>query len=327
MQRRTLGANLQVSALGLGCMGMSEFYGPRDDETSLRVLAEAVERGIDLLDTADMYGPHHNEALIGRFLAARRGQVKVATKFGIVRQHGEYRRTLDNSARYARQSCEGSLRRLGIEQIDLYYVHRLDPAHPVEETMAGLAQLVQEGKIARIGLCEVSEATLRRAHAVHPVAAVQTEYSLWTREVEAAVLPACRELGIGLVAYSPLGRGFLTGRYQQEAVFEEGDFRAGLPRFQGENLATNRTLVQAVMALAQQKGCSAAQIALAWLLAQWEGIVPIPGTRRLTHLEDNLGALSVRLSPAELGALGQAIRTLPVAGERYTAEGMKGVNA
>ncbi|WP_244086599.1 aldo/keto reductase, partial [Aeromonas caviae] len=165
MQRRTLGANLQVSALGLGCMGMSEFYGPRDDETSLRVLAEAVERGIDLLDTADMYGPHHNEALIGRFLATRRGQVKVATKFGIVRQHGEYRRTLDNSARYARQSCEGSLRRLGIEQIDLYYVHRLDPAHPVEETMAGLAQLVQEGKIARIGLCEVSEATLRRAHA------------------------------------------------------------------------------------------------------------------------------------------------------------------
>ncbi|MBP8079138.1 MAG: aldo/keto reductase, partial [Aeromonas sp.] len=189
MQRRTLGANLQVSALGLGCMGMSEFYGPRDDEMSLRVLAEAVERGIDLLDTADMYGPHHNEALIGRFLATRRGQVKVATKFGIVRQHGEYRRTLDNSARYARQSCEGSLRRLGIEQIDLYYVHRLDPAHPVEETMAGLAQLVQEGKIARIGLCEVSEATLRRAHAVHPVAAVQTEYSLWTREVEAAVLP------------------------------------------------------------------------------------------------------------------------------------------
>jgi aryl-alcohol dehydrogenase-like predicted oxidoreductase len=322
MQRRTLGANLQVSALGLGCMGMSEFYGPRDDEMSLRVLAEAVERGIDLLDTADMYGPHHNEALIGRFLATRRGQVKVATKFGIVRQHGEYRRTLDNSARYARQSCEGSLRRLGIEQIDLYYVHRLDPAHPVEETMAGLAQLVQEGKIARIGLCEVSEATLRRAHAVHPVAAVQTEYSLWTREVEAAVLPACRELGIGLVAYSPLGRGFLTGRYQQEAVFEEGDFRAGLPRFQEDNLATNRTLVQAVMALAQQKGCSAAQIALAWLLARKPFIVPIPGTRSLKHLEENLAAADIALSPQDMWQIEEAFAKITVTGDRLPPEHM-----
>lgn len=264
MQRRTLGTDLDVSAMGLGCMGMSEFYGPRDDEQALRVLARAVEMGIDFLDTADMYGPHHNEALIGRFLATHGAGVKVATKFGIVRQSGEYRRTLDNSVQYARQSCEASLRRLGVEQIDLYYVHRIDPAHPIEETMAGLAQLVQEGKIAGVGLCEVSAATLRRAHAVHPVAAVQTEYSLWTRDVEAQVLPTCRALGIGLVAYSPLGRGFLTGRFQQDTVFEKGDFRANLPRFQQENIATNRSLVEVIMALAARKQCTTAQIALAW---------------------------------------------------------------
>ncbi|WP_447837638.1 aldo/keto reductase [Aeromonas salmonicida] len=327
MQRRTLGTDLDVSAMGLGCMGMSEFYGPRDDEQALRVLARAVEMGIDFLDTADMYGPHHNEALIGRFLATHGAGVKVATKFGIVRQSGEYRRTLDNSVQYARQSCEASLRRLGVEQIDLYYVHRIDPAHPIEETMAGLAQLVQEGKIARIGLCEVSAATLRRAHAVHPVAAVQTEYSLWTRDVEAQVLPTCRELGIGLVAYSPLGRGFLTGRFQQDTAFEAGDFRASLPRFQQENIATNRSLVEVIMALAARKQCTTAQIALAWLLAQGDDIVPIPGTRRIPHLLDNLGALSVRLEAGDLAALDSAIRALPVAGDRYTREGMKGVNA
>ncbi len=308
-------------------MGMSEFYGPRDDEQALQVLEQAIGLGVDFLDSADMYGPHHNEELIGRFLATHQPKVKIATKFGIVRKPGEYRRSIDNSPQYARQCCEASLRRLGIEQIDLYYVHRIDPGHPIEDTMAGLTQLVQEGKIARIGLCEVSAATLRRAHAVHPVAAVQTEYSLWTRDVEAEVLPTCRELGIGLVAYSPLGRGFLTGRFQNDAVFEEGDFRTSLPRFQPENIATNRSLVDVIAALAQRKACTTAQIALAWLLAQGDDIVPIPGTRRIAHLQDNLGALSVRLAPDELAELDRAVVALPVAGERYTEEGMKRVNA
>lgn len=327
MQRRKLGANLDVSAMGLGCMGMSEFYGPRDDAQAMQVLDRAIALGVDFLDTADMYGPHHNEELIGRFLASRKPDVKIATKFGIVRQAGEYRRSIDNRPEYARRSCEASLRRLGIEQIDLYYVHRIDQAQPIEDTMAGLAKLVQEGKIARIGLCEVSAATLRRAHAIHPVAAVQTEYSLWTRDVEDAVLPTCRELGIGLVAYSPLGRGFLTGRFQESAEFEAGDFRASLPRFQPENMATNRSLVDVIAALAEQKGCTTAQIALAWLLAQGEDIVPIPGTKRIQHLQDNVGALSVSLDERDLADLEHSVTALTIAGERYTEEGMKGVNA
>lgn len=327
MQQRTLGHDLQVSALGLGCMGMSEFYGPRDDALALQALDHAVEAGIDFLDTADVYGPHHNEELIGRFLATRRPRVKIATKFGIVRKAGEDRRSIDNSAQYARQSCEDSLRRLGVERIDLYYVHRVDATRPIEETMQGLARLVQEGKIARIGLCEVSAATLRRAHAVHPVAAVQTEYSLWTREVEDEVLPACRELGVGLVAYSPLGRGFLTRRFHGGTAFEQGDFRASLPRFQPGNIDTNQALVGAVSALAQRKGSTPAQIALAWLLAQGPDVGPIPGTRRIAHLQDNLGALSVALTPGELDELRRASDELPVAGQRYTEEGMKGINA
>jgi len=305
---------------------MSEFYGSLNDEESLAVLAQAVKMGVDFLDTADMYGPHHNEELIGRFLATRKPKVKIATKFGIVRKPGEYRRSIDNSPQYARQYCEASLRRLGIEQIDLYYVHRIDPAHPIEDTMAGLAQLVQEGKIARIGLSEVSANTLRRAHAVHPVTAVQTEYSLWTRDVETEVLPTCRELGIGLVAYSPLGRGFLTGRYQSDATFEEDDFRASLPRFQPENITHNRSLVDVVTTLAARKACTPAQIALAWLLEQGNDIVPIPGTRRLNHLQGNLGALTVQLEGNDLAELNRALNTIPVIGERYTEEGMKGVN-
>jgi len=327
MQRRTLGADLEVSALGLGCMGMSEFYGPRDDGQSMQTLEQAIEMGIDFLDTADMYGPYHNEELIGRFLASRKPKVRIATKFGIVRKPGEYRRSLDNSPQYARASCEASLRRLSIEQIDLYYVHRIDPNHPIEDTMAGLAQLVREGKIAHIGLSEVSAATLRRAHAVHPVTAVQTEYSLWTRDVETEVLPTCRELGIGLVAYSPLGRGFLTGRFQHDAPFEQGDFRASLPRFQPENITRNRALVAVVTALAARKSCTPAQIALAWLLAQGDDIVPIPGTRRLNHLRDNLGAPAVHLESDDLAELNRALNTIAVAGERYTEEGMKGVGA
>lgn len=326
MERRTIGTDLTVSALGLGCMGMSEFYGPRDDDSSMRVLHEAAELGVDFLDTADMYGPHHNEELIGRFLTETSASMKVATKFGIVRAPGEYRRSLDNGPDYARQACEGSLRRLGIERIDLYYVHRVEQDRPIEETMEGLVRLVDEGKIARIGLCEVSAETLRRAHAAHPVSAVQTEYSLWSRGPEAEVLPTCRELGIGFVPYSPLGRGFLTGRFQ-DGQFEEGDFRASLPRFQGDTAQANRRIADLVAAMAERKGCSPAQLALAWLLAQGKDIVPIPGTKQSKYLRDNVGAAEVTLSDTELADIDAGLAVRPVSGARYTAEGMKGVDA
>ncbi|MCK2184112.1 aldo/keto reductase [Halomonas getboli] len=327
MQRRTLGQDLTVSAIGLGCMGMSEFYGPRNDDESRRVLARAVELGVDFLDTADGYGSHHNETLLGDFLARERAEVKVATKFGIVRRPGEYRRSLNNDAAYAREACEGSLRRLGVERIDLYYVHRIDPTRPIEDTMEGLARLVEEGKIARIGLCEVSAETLRRAHAVHPISAVQTEYSLWTRDVEATVLPTCRELGIGFVPYSPLGRGFLTGRYRDASDFEDGDFRPGLPRFAPQAMAANRRIAEAIAELAAEKGCTPAQLSLAWLLAQGDDIVPIPGTKRPRYLEENVAAASISLTADECRRLEAATARMPVSGERYTAEGMKGVNA
>lgn len=327
MQQRTLGSGLPVSAIGLGCMGMSEFYGPRDDAESLAVLRRAVELGVDFLDTADMYGPHHNEELIGRFLAESGAGMKIATKFGIVRKPGEYARSIDNSTDYMRRACEASLKRLGVEQIDLYYVHRIDREQPVEETMEGLAALKREGKIGHVGLCEVSAETLRRAHAVHPVTAVQTEYSLWTRDVEAEILPACRELGIGFVAYSPLGRGFLTGRFQAGSQFQDGDFRASLPRFSPDNATTNAALVDVVRGIAAAKGCAPAQIALAWLLSKGDHIVPIPGTKRLEYLEENAAAASIFLDEAEGLALEKAISSLPVVGERYTPEGMKGLNA
>ncbi|MCP8688081.1 aldo/keto reductase [Marinobacterium sedimentorum] len=327
MEKRTLGTDLSVSALGLGCMGMSEFYGPRDDSESLRVLARAVELGIDFFDTADIYGPHHNEELLGAFLARNRPQIRIATKFGIVRNPGEYRRSLNNSASYAREACEASLRRLGVEQIDLYYVHRINPEQPIEETIDGLARLVKAGKIARIGLCEVSADTLRRAHAVHPISAVQTEYSLWSRDVEREVLPSCRELGVGFVPYSPLGRGFLTGRFQTTAEFEDGDFRAGLPRFAQDAIGANRRIADLIAELAARKGCSPAQLSLAWLLSKGPDIVPIPGTKRLHYLEENAAATQITLSTEEQQQLEASIARLPVTGARYTAEGMKGVNA
>lgn len=327
MQRRILGADLEVSALGLGCMGMSEFYGPGDDAESHAVLERAVDLGVDFFDTADMYGPHHNEALLGDFLRRTKAPIRIATKFGIVRKPGAYDRTIENGAAYAREACEASLRRLGVERIDLYYVHRVNPDQPIEDTMEGLARLVAEGKIARIGLCEVSAETLRRAHAVHPVTAVQTEYSLWARHVEEAVLPTCRELGIGFVPYSPLGRGFLTGRFKDSGDFEAGDVRAMLPRFAEDAIATNRRIADVVAAAAAEKGCTPAQLSLAWLLAQGEDIVPIPGTKRLTYLEENAKASSIALSPAECAALEAAIAALPVVGDRYTPEGMKGVDA
>ncbi|MEJ1992105.1 MAG: aldo/keto reductase [Maritimibacter sp.] len=327
MKQRILGKGFEVSAIGLGCMGMSEFYGPRDDAESMQVLHEAMDLGIDLLDTADMYGPHHNEELIGRFLTQTTARPKIATKFGIVRAAGEYRRSLNNSPDYARAACEGSLKRLGVERIDLYYVHRINRDQSIEDTMGGLSRLVEEGKIDRIGLCEVSAETLRRAHAVHPITAVQTEYSLWTREVEEEVLPTCRELGIGFVPYSPLGRGFLTGRFQDGTGFEDGDFRAGLPRFQAEAAAANRRIAELVNGIAARKGCSAAQLSLAWLLAQGDDIVPIPGTKRIAYLRDNAGSVEVQLSAAEMQEIDEALAGIEVAGARYTEEGMKGLDA
>ncbi|MEM9011400.1 MAG: aldo/keto reductase [Pseudomonadota bacterium] len=326
MEKRTLAEGFEVSALGLGCMGMSEFYGARDDQTSLTVLHEAIARGIDFFDTADIYGPHHNEELLRRFLAESDVPVKIASKFGIVRKPGEYARTIDNSPAYARQACEASLKRLGVERIDLYYVHRVNPEQDIAETMGALARLVEEGKIDRIGLCEVSAATLRRAHAVHPVTAVQTEYSLWSREAEAEVLPTCRELGIGFVPYSPLGRGFLTGRFQENAQFGEGDFRSSLPRFQDAALQQNLRIVEAVREMAEAKGCTPGQLALAWLLAQGGDLVPIPGTKQVRYLIENVAAVDLSLTSAELQSLEAILASLPVTGARYTEEGMKGVN-
>uniref|UniRef100_UPI000A6149E6 aldo/keto reductase n=1 Tax=Vibrio sonorensis TaxID=1004316 RepID=UPI000A6149E6 len=284
MEKRTLGHGLQVSAIGLGCMGMSEFYGPSDDKESMRVLDEAVSLGCNFLDTADTYGNFHNEELIGKFLKRNRGKVKIATKCGIVRRPGEYERRIDNSPDYIRTACDNSLRRLGVECIDLYYIHRLDPQSSIETTMGVLADLVKQGKIIHIGLSEVSAQTLIKAHSVHPVTAVQTEYSLWTRDVEKKILPTCRELGVGFVPYSPLGRGFLTGRYQSEMAFSQDDARKALPRFSSTNLHANRPISDVVAEIARDKSCSPAQIALAWLLAQGKDIVPIPGTKKRSHL-------------------------------------------
>ncbi len=326
MKKRRLTNGLEVSALGLGCMGMSEFYGPRDDAEAMRVLHRAVDLGITFFDTADVYGPHHNEELLGRFLRERRFDAVIATKFGIVRKGNSYARTIDNSPEYARQACEASLKRLGIERIDLYYVHRIDRSRPIEAVMGALRDLVREGKIGHVGLCEVSAATLKRAHAVHPVAAVQTEYSLWTREVEAEVLPACRELGVAFVPYAPLGRGFLTGTFDAGTAFKPGDFRANLPRFSDDNLRSNQAIVAAVKDMAAAKGCTPAQLALAWLLAQGDDVVPIPGTKRLRYLEENAGAVDVTVTAEEDRDLKDAIGRHAVAGARYTEEGMKGVN-
>ncbi|MDO5632334.1 MAG: aldo/keto reductase [Paracoccus sp. (in: a-proteobacteria)] len=325
MQRRRLTNDFQVSAIGLGCMGMSEFYGPRDDAQSLRVLHKATELGVTFLDTADMYGPHHNEELIGRFLRETSVPMQIATKFGIVREPGEYRRQIDNSPDYTRRCVEGSLRRLGVERIDLYYIHRIDRSRDIQDTMEGLSRLMDEGKIARIGLCEVSPATLRRAHAVHPVTAVQTEYSLWSRGVQDEVLPTCRELGVGFVAYSPLGRGFLTGRFQNGS-FGPGDFRASLPRFQPEALEINRHIATCIAGIAARKGCTPAQLALAWLLAQGGDVVPIPGTTRPDYLSDNAAAAEITLTADDLAEIDRTLIALPVIGARYTDEGMKGVD-
>jgi|TARA_R110001583_G_C5584825_1_gene403206 aryl-alcohol dehydrogenase-like predicted oxidoreductase len=327
MKQRTLGRDLTVSALGLGCMGMSEFYGATNDQESLKVLARAVDLGINLLDTADTYGPHHNEELIGRFIAKHKPQVHIATKFGIVRKPGEYQRTIDNSASYIRSACEASLKRLGVEQIDLYYVHRINPEYPIEETIDALASLVNSGKIAHIGLCEVSAETLRCAHAVHPITAIQTEYSLWSREVEQDILPTCQTLGVGFVPYSPLGRGFLAGRFQNTAQLDDADFRTKLPRFEKDAIEVNQRIANTIAKLAEQKDCTSAQLALAWLLSKGPNIVPIPGTKQIKYLEQNAAATEISLTLVEQQQLENLTANLPVIGQRYTAEGMKGVNS
>ncbi|QKG52232.1 aldo/keto reductase [Hymenobacter sp. BRD67] len=324
MQTRQLGhSGLSVSALGLGCMGMSDFYGQPDDAESLRTLARALELEVNFFDTSDMYGPFTNEELLGRFFKedkTRRQRVVLATKFGIVRDPNDpSRRGISGRPEYVRQACEGSLQRLGTDHIDLYYQHRVDPTVPIEETVGAMSRLVEEGKVRFLGLSEAGADTIRRAHATHPISALQTEYSLWSRDVEQEILPTLRELHIGLVPYSPLGRGFLTGEIQRFEDFAPDDYRRHSPRFQGENFAKNLRLVSHLRELAQQKGVTASQLALAWVLAQGDDLAPIPGTKRVKHLEENVGALTVTLSPDELRHLDELLPPGAAAGTRYPA--------
>lgn len=325
MTQRTLGpSKVPVSALGLGCMGMSDFYGPRDDEQSVATIHRAVDLGVTFFDTADMYGPHTNERLVGRALKPHRDRVLIATKFGIVRDLADpAKRTINGTPEYVRSSCDGSLQRLGVDTIDLYYQHRVDPDTPIEETVGAMAELVRAGKVRYLGLSEAGSETIRRAHKVHPIAALQSEYSLWSRDIEGDIIETCRELGITLVPYSPLGRGFLTGAIRRFEDLAPDDFRRRAPRFQGANFAKNLELVDAVAAMAQAKGCTPAQLALAWVLAQGPEFVPIPGTRSIPRLEENLAAQDVTLDEADLTRLESIAPPEVVAGERYTPDGMK----
>jgi aryl-alcohol dehydrogenase-like predicted oxidoreductase len=328
MKTRQLGrSGLTVSALGLGCMGMSDFYGEQDDAESTRTLHRALDLGVTFFDTADMYGPFKNEELLGRALKGRRGSVVLATKFGIERDpHDSTRRGINGRPAYVKAACEASLKRLGTDHIDLYYQHRVDPTTPIEETVGAMSRLVEEGKVRFLGLSEAAPATVSRAVAIHPIAALQTEYSLWSREPEDEILPSIRELGVGFVPYSPLGRGFLTGQIKKFEDLAEDDYRRFTPRFQGENFQKNLDLVARINDLAQQKECTAGQLALAWVLAQGDDVVPIPGTKRVKYLEENLGALEVELTKDELAQLDEIAPKGATAGSRYPAAMMGSVN-
>jgi aryl-alcohol dehydrogenase-like predicted oxidoreductase len=325
--RRRLGREgPEVSAIGLGCMGMSEFYGSGSEQESIATIHHAIERGVSFLDTADMYGVGRNEELVGRAIEGRRDQVFLATKFGNVRGPAGEFLGVRGDPDYVRSACEASLKRLGVEVIDLYYQHRVDTKVPIEDTVGAMARLKEDGKIRFLGLSEAAPETIRRAAAVHPIAAVQTELSLWSRDAEAEVIPTVRELGIGYVAYSPLGRGFLTGQFKSTDDFPDDDFRKFHPRFQGENFEKNIRLVGEVEAMAKEKGCTTAQLALAWVLAQGEDIVPIPGTKRVRYLDQNIGALEVKLTHEDLERLDQILPPGAAAGQRYHERGMETVN-
>lgn len=330
LPERTLGSSIKVGAIGYGAMGLSEFYGPAEEQNSLKLLQSVVDNGVTLIDTADMYGRGKNELLIGSFLkqlpSSQREQLVIATKCGIDRGNSVgYERTINNSPEYIKSCCDASLKRLGIEQIDLFYIHRVNNENPIEQTMETLAELKKEGKIKHIGLCEVRADLLIRAHSTFPVDVVQTEYSLWTRDIEETILPLLKEMNIGLVPYSPLGRGFLTGKYQSVKDFADGDFRKTNPRFLDENIEHNKKLLTAIKPMTIKYNCTSGQIALAWLLAQWEGIVPIPGTKQEKYLIENVNACSVHLENEDIEILNDLKNRISIKGERYTPEGMKGI--